>query len=270
MKPLDIPNKNKPDKNQINVAIYVRVSTMIQMTDGMGLEGQIDTCKTYCRIKGYNIYKIYADEAISGTTIADDRKSYKNMLDDGKLGNFNIIVFYKLDRLGRKMSVIVNAVETLQQMNIKPIFVEDNINSITDEGMLFLNIYASLSDHEIKVIKSRLTKGLENRRKRDGCIGGRLPYGYCRIDKKISANPKLINNVIYVFELFDRGISMNRIAKQMTLLKIKTSMGKDIWSASTVKCIINNRLKYQGLELVNNNENEVYWPKIIDNNLLQN
>lgn len=261
---LQVENDRLNDIDNKNIAaIYVRISTVTQMLDGLGLEGQIDTCKKLCEIKKLKIYKIYRDEAVSGTTETETREGFTEMLTDAEYGKFNIIVFYKLDRLGRKMSVIINTIEKLHKLNIKPIFVEDNLDTTTDEGMLMFNIYASVSDHEIKIIKKRLRSGLRSKQLLDGCIGGTLPYGYSRVDKKIEIDPYQSAIVKYIFNLHNKGISMNKIAKILTEYNIKTKKGKTRWYSNTVKCIIDNKLKYQGLELVNNNENNIYWAKIL-------
>jgi site-specific DNA recombinase len=256
-------SEDTSDRKNIKAAIYARVSTLVQMQHGLGITGQIETCKKLCEMKNYDVVKIYSDKGISGTVEGHDRDEFNKLLEDAKIGNFDVIVFYKLDRLGRKLSVIIHIIEELVKFKVKPIFVEDNIDTTTDEGMFMFNILASVSDHELKVIKGRLNNGYKNRKMLDGEIGGRLPYGYCRIDKKICVNNKHVPIIKYIFDCREKGISTNVIADALNNNTIETPSGKGKWHRKTISRILNNKNKYSGHELINNNQNEVYWLKII-------
>ena len=246
----------------IKAAIYVRVSTLTQVSDGMGIEGQIDACKTMCEIKNYEIYKIYSDAGISGAIEGHERSEFNKLLIDAENKLFNVIVFYKLDRLGRKLHVISNIIEKLVKLNVKPIFVEDNLDTTTDDGMFMFNIMASISIRELTIIKSRLHNGYKTRKSLDGNIGGRLPYGYSRINKKISINENHVVIIKLIFNLIEKNTSMNKIAKILNDENIETSSGKGKWYSETIKRILNNKNKYNGTELINNNDNMIYWPII--------
>ncbi len=255
----DEPDINNTD---IKAAIYVRVSTLTQVSDGMGIEGQINACKTMCEIKNYKIHKIYSDVGISGTTEGHERSGFKKLLIDAENKLFNVIVFYKLDRLGRKLHVISNIIQNLVKLKVNPIFVEDNIDTTTDDGMFMFNIMASISIRELTVIKSRLYNGYITRKSLDGNIGGRLPYGYSRINKKISINENHVVIIKFIFNLIENNISLNKIAKILNDGNIETSSGKGKWYCQTIKRISNNKNKYNGTELINNNDNMIYWPII--------
>ena len=53
----------------METAIYVRVSTEEQAQEGFSIRAQEQKLKDYVRIKDWSIYKIYADEGISGKDI---------------------------------------------------------------------------------------------------------------------------------------------------------------------------------------------------------
>jgi len=252
----DVPKINK-------AAIYCRISTLSQLNDGLGLEGQVNLCTKYCNIKKYEIHEIYQDKAISGTMNCSDRSEFKKLLDDAINGKFNILVCYKLDRLGRNNGDVISMIENLKKLNITQIFIEDGIDSSTIEGMLFLGIFASMNSYELEMIKRRLKTGLENKRKKNGHIGRKLPYGYVRINKQICLDQDKISIVKFIFNNIDKGLSMNKIAEALNNQNIETSRNKGKWHSSTILRIINNKNKYNGTELINDNENFVYWPKVL-------
>jgi site-specific DNA recombinase len=254
-------SSEQPNKK---AAIYARVSTMTQVHKGLGLEGQIELCKRICKLKKYEIYNIYVDSGISGTVEGHEREEFNKLLRDAEDKKFQTVIFYKIDRIGRKMSVIIKIMEKLLELNIKPIFVEDNIDTTTDQGMLMFNILASVSDHELRIIKSRLKNGYNAKKNKCGDIGGILPYGYHKINGVVDINAKEKEIITHIFNMIDKGMSYNRISQILNTNNIETPSGKGKWYAETVKRIDKNKHKYIGIELINNNQNNIYWPKILN------
>lgn len=76
-------------------------STLDQKREGFSLGEQEEKLKEFCKFKGYEIYKIYADEGISAKN--DKRPAYQEMMRDVKDKKINVIVAFKLDRLTRSV-----------------------------------------------------------------------------------------------------------------------------------------------------------------------
>ena len=85
--------------------IYIRVSTLDQAREGFSLGQQEEQLKALCERKGYEVYKIYADEGISAKN--DKRPAYQSMMNDVKNGTINVIVAFKMDRLTRSVYDVV-------------------------------------------------------------------------------------------------------------------------------------------------------------------
>ena len=81
------------------VGIYKRVSTLDQKREGFSLTEKEKKLREFCKFKGYEIYKVYADEGISAKN--DKRPAYQEMMRDVKDKKINVIVAFKLDRLTR-------------------------------------------------------------------------------------------------------------------------------------------------------------------------
>jgi len=69
----------------------------------------------YCKLYGHEVVGIYKDEAISGTVPMRERPGGARLLADAKAGAFEVVLSYKLDRIGRSLLVVVDAHDRLQE-----------------------------------------------------------------------------------------------------------------------------------------------------------
>ena len=260
MNGLDYLNNWKKTK----VAVYVRVSTNTQVNKGHGLDGQISLCKKMCDIKNYTITEIYTDGGVSGTTKAHDRPGFNKLLIDAKNKKFKVLVFYSFDRLARDIRVFLNIVDEIKEYGIKIVSCKENVDTTTDTGEFMMNIYASVSHLELKTIKTRLAMGREEKRLKNGDIGGIMPYGYSRIDGSIEINEYKANTVNIIYTLYhDNKLGLREICRWLDDKNIKTPRNGKKWSKNTVTNILDNHLKYEGC-VINNNENGIRWPLILN------
>ncbi|MEK7432846.1 MAG: recombinase family protein [Cyanobacteriota bacterium] len=136
---------------------YARVSTKDQ-----NLDLQLDELKTA------GCEKIYQDFGVSGSKTS--RPELDNMLKNLRSGD--VVVIWKLDRLGRSLKDLVTLVEGFNSQKIGLQSLHDPIDTTTAQGKLIFNIFASLAEFEKDVIRERTKAGLESARSR-GRVGGR-------------------------------------------------------------------------------------------------
>ncbi|PWK22364.1 DNA invertase Pin-like site-specific DNA recombinase [Arcicella aurantiaca] len=135
---------------------YARVSTKDQV-----LDLQIDALKKEgCML----IFK----ETASGAK-ADRPELHKLM---SHLRKDDVVVVYKLDRLGRSLKHLLEIVAELEMKNVGLKSINDAIDTNTPQGRLFFNISASFAEFERDLIRERTKSGLEAARAR-GRKGGR-------------------------------------------------------------------------------------------------
>ena len=79
-------------------AIYCRVSTDSQESEGTSLSTQLEACLKYCREKAYDVAYRFS-EAYSGLTL--DRPKMNELRDLVRAGDIDVVVIYCLDRLSR-------------------------------------------------------------------------------------------------------------------------------------------------------------------------
>jgi len=111
--------------------------------------------------------KIYS-ERISGANT--ERPELKDLI--GQLRQDDIIVVWKLDRLGRSLRDLVDLVSKFQSMGVGFKSLQDNIDTTTPTGKLTFHLFAALSEFERDIISTRTKAGLEAARAR-GRFGGR-------------------------------------------------------------------------------------------------
>lgn len=135
---------------------YARVSTKDQV-----LDLQIDALiKDGCEL----IFK----ETASGAKT--DRPELQKLLNHLRKGD--IVVVYKLDRLGRSLKHLLEVVAELNLKEVGIRSINDAIDTTTPQGRLFFNISASFAEFERDLIRERTKSGLEAARAR-GRKGGR-------------------------------------------------------------------------------------------------
>ena len=153
---------------------YARVSTKDQ-----SLNLQEDALKkSGCEI-------IYS-EHISGAK--SDRPELLKMKEHLRKGD--IVVVWKLDRLGRSLRDLVDLISRFQNKGIGFQSLQDHIDTTTPTGKLTFHIFAALAEFERDIISSRTKAGLAAARAR-GRVGGR-PKG---LSKKAQDKARLAESL---------------------------------------------------------------------------
>ena len=142
---------------------YARVS---KSDNSQVLDLQIDAL-TNSGVKEENIYS----DKISGSK--DERPGLENCLK--ALREDDILVVYKLDRLGRNLKHLIQTVEDLTKRKIgfKVLSGQGvNIDTTTPAGKMIFSIFGALAEFEKELIRERTIAGITAARAR-GRMGGR-------------------------------------------------------------------------------------------------
>lgn len=106
--------------------------------------------------------------------VASGAKTKRPILEEllRNLRSEDILVIWKLDRLGRSLKHLVQLVGELMDSGVGLQSINDPIDTTTPHGRLTFNIFASLAEFERDLIRERTQAGLEAARAR-GRLGGR-------------------------------------------------------------------------------------------------
>lgn len=172
---------------------YARISTREQNLDMQVIALEEVGCE-----------KIY-EEVVSGAKA--DQPILNNLID--QLRPHDVLVIWKLDRLGRSLKNLVGLVQQLIDRKIGLCSLNDPIDTTSSQGQLIFNMFASLAEFERDVIRERTQAGLSAARLR-GRTGGR-PRGLS----------KHAETTAYAAETLykEKKMTVNDICKKLTISK---------------------------------------------------
>ena len=225
----------------METGIYLRVSTEEQAQEGFSIRGQEQKLKEYSHIKDWSIYKIYADEGISGKNIAE-RPAMNELVADIKAGKVKNVLVYKIDRLTRSTADLLYLVELFNEYDCAFNSLMESIDTQTPSGRMFLKIIGIFAEFERENIIERVKLGLERKVNEGYSLASQASYGYDKPkgQKIQTTNQKEAEIVREIFALFVyQGLSLHGIAKILNLRGIPTKQG-GIWYNRTVKGALEN------------------------------
>ncbi|KVT78149.1 hypothetical protein WK58_09270 [Burkholderia ubonensis] len=135
---------------------YARVST-----DEQNLGLQVDA------LQHANCALLFEDHGISGAEFS--RPGLDKALSTLRAGDS--LVVWRLDRLGRSLSKLVNLVYDLGQRNIQFESLTESIDTKSPSGVLIFHLMAALSEFERSLISERTRAGMAAARARGKQIG---------------------------------------------------------------------------------------------------
>ncbi len=147
------------------VAIYARVSTTDQSTDSQLLD-----LRRYVRERGWDIFKEYVDEGISGTK--DSRPALNELMDDAKKRRFDVVLVWRFDRFARSTQHLILALSEFKNLGIDFVSFQENIDTSSPLGSAIFTIISAVSQLERDIIAERVRMGLR-RAKEEGKQLGR-------------------------------------------------------------------------------------------------
>ena len=170
---------------------YCRVSTSEQ-----NLDLQINALKTA------GCESIYKDKGISGTQ--RDRPQLKKALKKLKKGD--VLIVWKLDRLGRSLGHLIEMVSNLREEGVGFASVSESIDTTTPGGKLFFHVMGALAEFERDLIVERTKAGMDAARSRGQHLGRPKKLDHAQIE--------------HAREMIDQGKSRNEVAR---LLRVDPS-----------------------------------------------
>ncbi len=145
-------------------AIYARVSTLDQEP-----ENQLAELRRYVEARGWTGTE-YVDRGVSGAK--DKRPALDRLVRDAKRRGFDVVVCWRLDRLGRNLKHLITLLDDLQALGVAFVSLAEGIDATTPAGKLQMHILGAISEFERARIAERVRAGLA-RVKRQGQRLGR-------------------------------------------------------------------------------------------------
>ena len=149
----------------MRAALYARTSTADQQS-----EGQLLAIRDYCARRGWPVELEYVDDGFSGAR--DDRPALTALTRDARRGRFDVVVTWRLDRLGRSLRSMLFLLEEFREAGIAVASVSDGFDLSTAVGRFQMQILGAVAEYERAFIGDRVRMGIA-RARRDGVRLGR-------------------------------------------------------------------------------------------------
>ena len=184
----------------IMVARYCRVST--------DQEDQANSCeapqryfKEYiARQPDWELYDVYADEGITGTS-TKKRAQFNQMINDARLGKFQLIITKEVSRFSRNILDTISYTRELRALGVGVLFMNDGISTLEPDAELRLSIMGSIAQEESRKTSARVKWG-QTRQMERGVVFGRSMLGYDVKDGKMTVNPEGAEVVKLIFHMY--------------------------------------------------------------------
>ena len=228
----------------IKVASYCRVSTD-KDDQANSFESQQRYFKEYIeRQSNWELYEVYADEGITGTS-TKKRAAFHRMINDAHRGKFRLILTKEVSRFSRNILDTIAFTRELKQLGVGVLFMNDGISTLDPDAELRLSIMGSIAQEESRRTSSRVKWG-QTRQMEQGVVLGRSLLGYDVKDGKMTVNPEgaqLVQLIFHKYGVEKKGTSI--IARELQEAGYKTYRGNSKWSNSHIVKILKNE-KYVG------------------------
>lgn len=222
--------------------IYLRVSTEEQAQEGFSIRAQEQKLKDFARIKDWAIYKIYADEGISGKDITG-RPAVKEMIADVEAGHIKNVLVFKIDRLTRSTADLIYLVDLFNQHDCAFNSLMESIDTQTASGRMFIKIIGIFAEFERENIMERTRVGVERKVKEGFSLCTATPsYGFDRpVGQKIQTiNEDEASVVREIFDLYvNEGATLTDVARRLNLRGVATKREKN-WDSTKIRRVLKN------------------------------
>ncbi|MFJ9537721.1 recombinase family protein [Streptomyces sp. NPDC101225] len=224
----------------IRIAIYLRVSTAKQV-EGYGLDTQENQCRAWLDFKlgpgKYKIHKVYVDGGESGKK--DSRPDLDEMTEVIEKGLIDLVVFGKLDRIGRTMEDIhLWVFNATKHHKIRVATADGRLDSDDELFGIMLSLLSYMAELEHTLILERIMGGRDQKLAAGGWPLGQPPYGVILNGKGSKAVPVLCEDEVWVIEvatnlIVDLGYSRDEAAEHLNHLGLRTR--KDLpWTGANL------------------------------------
>jgi DNA invertase Pin-like site-specific DNA recombinase len=140
------------------------VCTLDQSTDSQLLD-----LRRYVRERGWDIFKEYVDEGISGTK--DSRPALNELMNDARKRKFDVVLVWRFDRFARSTKHLILALEEFKNLGIDFVSYQENIDTSSPLGSAIFTIISAVAQLERDIIAERVKAGLRRAKENGKKLG---------------------------------------------------------------------------------------------------
>ncbi len=213
--------------------LYARVSTSMQVNDGMSLDAQERDLRRAAALSGYDEVELLREEGRSGKSIKG-RPVLRGALERLDRGDAEALFVTRIDRLARSTQDFLSIIDRAGSNGWRIVMLDLNLDTSSYQGRFVVTIMSALAEMERAIIAER-QKDVHRDRREKGLVWG--------VD--LGPKPMLQNDVVdQIFTWRESGLSMWKIADRLNKAETPTAYGSGHkWYASTIKYVLENYKK---------------------------
>ena len=205
--------------NPRRAVLYTRVSTEEQAAQGVSLEAQQATLRSYCSMKRIEVEALVTDAGVSAGKPLCERPGGAAVLSLVVKKAVTEVVTLKLDRLFRDAVDALSVTRTWDKQNVALHLVDmggQAIDTSTPMGRFFLTMMAGFAELERNTTVERTRSALAHKRDQGQRVG-QVPYGFRVEDDGVHLAPEPTEQAIieHIGELRADGLSHRAIAGRL-------------------------------------------------------
>lgn len=160
------------------VVLYVRESR-----DGCSIASQLLILTEIANSRKWHVVKTYSDRNIYSTKDKQDGTSFFELRDSLTRSEFDLVMAFSIDRLGKSLQELVSFLANLHENNIDLYLHTQNVDTLTPEGNVIFSMCRIFGEYEHFIISERVTAGIKRARNHGKKLG--RPRVSLEIEKKI-------------------------------------------------------------------------------------
>lgn len=252
-------------KTAYSVGIYCRLSRE-DLKNGrndasLSIVNQRAMLEDYVGEQGWKLYKVYADDDVTGTTF--QRPGFQEMMRDIENGKINLVATKDLSRMGRNYIEAGRHREIFAEYGVRYIAIHDNHDSLNDDTYNISTPIKEIMNEMYAAEVSRKVRDIKRMMANQGKFSnGRSAYGYMKSpeDKHILVKDENVAHIIVkIYDMYLGGMTGRAIADVLNSENIQTANEYHYGSIGKPNPYRNNKNKWSSATVMNIIKNPVYY-----------
>ncbi len=220
-------------------ALYARVSTDEQATEGYSLESQLDVMRAYCDIHDMDVVGEFVDDGYSGRSV--HRPAYTELFSPEVRSTWDVLLVMKMDRIHRNSRNFMDMMFDLNKHHQEFVSTYDKLDTTTAMGRLVMDLTQRIAQFESEQIGERTYMGMRQKaEEKCGFLGSNAPFGYLfDEDGELVINPEESVILKEIYSRYLQGETMDSIAYDLNRRFELTRKGNP-WNKWNLRTILHN------------------------------
>lgn len=226
----------------MRAAIYVRVSTEEQASEGYSIGAQKEMLQDYCIVEGWEVAGVYEDDGYSGRSVK--RPAYQRMMSE--MDSWDVLLVIKMDRIHRNSRNFMNMMEVLSKHGKMFVSQSEALDTTNALGRFVVDMIQRLAQLESEQIGERTYMGMREKaetldKAEEGkrTMGFTPPFGYRLENGGLEEEPDELPIVSWMFSEYLGGSTMDEISWSLGREGILTRRGNP-WNKRNMSTVLHN------------------------------